>query len=78
MARSRGLKKIMVEGDSKLVIHAVQGTSGVPWRVRNIVEDIKLIARSFEYISWNHVFHEANFVVDAITDVDFQHTNLHV
>ncbi|XP_070681844.1 uncharacterized protein [Malus domestica] len=48
IARSKGFWKVLVEGDSKLVIDAVQGTSGVPWRVTNIFEDIKIIARSFE------------------------------
>lgn len=67
IARSKGFWKILVKGDSKLVIDAVQGTSSVPWRVMNIIEDIKNIARSLEYISWAHVFREANFVVDAIT-----------
>ncbi|CAN6558397.1 unnamed protein product [Malus baccata var. baccata] len=73
IVRSKDFRKILVEGDSKLVIDVMQGTSGVPWWVMNIIEDIKNIARSFDCISWTHVFHEANFVVDAIMDVGFQH-----
>lgn len=71
MARCRGLQRIMVEGDSKLIIEAVQGTSGVPWRVKSIIKDIKFITGSFELISWNHVYHEVNFVANVITDVGF-------
>ncbi|KAB2613285.1 hypothetical protein D8674_035601 [Pyrus ussuriensis x Pyrus communis] len=71
MAISRGLQKIMVEGDSKLIIEAVQGTSSVLWRVKTIIDDIKLIAGSFDLISWNHVYQKANFVVNVVTDVGF-------
>lgn len=51
--------------DAKLVIDAVRGTSDVPWRLLNIIEDVKNIARSFECISWAHAFREANFLVDV-------------
>lgn len=78
MARCRGLQRIMVEGNSKLIIEAVRGTSGVPWRVRSIIEDIKFITGSFKLFSWNHVYREANFVADFVTDTDFQYGNLHI
>ncbi|RXI06825.1 hypothetical protein DVH24_025961 [Malus domestica] len=78
MTRCRGLQKIMVEGDSKLILEAVQGTDGVSRRVRKIIDDIKLIAKYFDFITWDHVYREANFVVDAVTDVAFQFGNLHI
>lgn len=43
--RSRGFKKIIVEGDSKLVIDTI-----VPWRLKSIMDDIKRLAGSFDEI----------------------------
>ena len=44
----------------------------------NIIEDIKIIVRSFDCISWTHVLCETNFVPDAVMGVGFQLANLHI
>lgn len=45
IARSRGFRKIRVEGDSKLVIDTI-----VPWRLKSIMDDNKRLAGSFDEI----------------------------
>ncbi|CAN6549423.1 unnamed protein product [Malus baccata var. baccata] len=37
----------MVEGNSKLIIEAMQGHWGIPWRVNSIINYIRIVARSF-------------------------------
>lgn len=71
MARSRGFKKIRVEGNSKLVIDSILRSCNVPWLLKFIIEDINGLAASFDFVSWAHVYREANFLTDAITSTSF-------
>ena len=57
-----------MEGDSKLVIDAVNGVSAPPWRLKKIIEDISILVQDLEAVQFNHIFREANFVADAIAD----------
>ncbi|KAB2625369.1 hypothetical protein D8674_017029 [Pyrus ussuriensis x Pyrus communis] len=61
MAKANGLKHIIVEGDSKLVIEAIRGSYHASWRLKTILADIRRLSNSFEVICWKHVFREANF-----------------
>lgn len=45
-AFQRGIKKIQVEGDSKLVIDCIRGSTFIPWRLKYLVADIKELAES--------------------------------
>ena len=68
-AKQKGLRRLQVEGDSKLVIDAVNGVSAPPWRLKKIIEDIRMLAQDLEAIHFKHIFREANFVADAIADL---------
>lgn len=78
MAKARNLKKIKIEGDSKIVIQAILGKCSIHWRIRAIIKDIKWLVSSFESISWNYIYREANFVADAITSFGHGLENFHV
>ncbi|RXH87691.1 hypothetical protein DVH24_034591 [Malus domestica] len=65
--RSRGFKKICVEGVSKLVIDSILGSC-----------NIKGLAASFDSVFWAQVYKEAHFVANAITSTGLQFNNLHV
>ncbi|XP_050111741.1 uncharacterized protein LOC126590297 [Malus sylvestris] len=78
LAKQHQIKKIMVEGDSKVVIDTVSGKCAVPWRIRFIVEDIKWLASSFELVEWNHVYREANFTKDVITSLGHNCIDLYI
>ena len=39
--RRKGIKNLMVEGDSRLVIQVVQDNWVPPWHLKPIIEDIK-------------------------------------
>ncbi|XP_062005816.1 uncharacterized protein LOC133722997 [Rosa rugosa] len=68
-AKDKGFTRLEVEGDSKLVIDAVNGIVTLPWRLLKLIEDIRTIATSFSQISFKHIYREVNFVADAIADL---------
>ncbi|XP_004309278.1 PREDICTED: uncharacterized protein LOC101298847, partial [Fragaria vesca subsp. vesca] len=68
-AKRRGFTKVEIEGDSKLVLDAINGHSTPPWRIRKLCQDIKALRSSFEFVSFKHVFREANFVANAFANL---------
>ncbi|KAL6225769.1 hypothetical protein ACLB2K_004618 [Fragaria x ananassa] len=68
-AKERGYTKIEVEGDSKLVIDGINGTSDPPWRLLRLFHDIRKLSYSFEAISFKRVFREANFVANSLANL---------
>ncbi|KAL6144672.1 hypothetical protein ACLB2K_055363 [Fragaria x ananassa] len=74
-ARDRGYMNVQVEGDSKLVIDAINGKLSPPWRLQKIVQDIQTIATSFSSVCFNHVYRETNFVADAFANEGHQLPN---
>ncbi|KAL6129980.1 hypothetical protein ACLB2K_068362 [Fragaria x ananassa] len=74
-ARDRGYMNVQVEGDSKLVIDAINGKLSSPWRLQKIVQDIRTIATSFSSVCFNHVYREANFVANAFANEGHQLPN---
>ncbi|KAL6198986.1 hypothetical protein ACLB2K_028774 [Fragaria x ananassa] len=67
-AKTKGYTDIQVEWDSKMVINAVNEKISPPWRIQQIVQDIKKIAQDFSTISFKHIYREANFAADAIAN----------
>ncbi|KAL6207693.1 hypothetical protein ACLB2K_018647 [Fragaria x ananassa] len=68
-AKERGLSRVEVEGDSKLVIDAVNGIAASPWRILKLVQEIRCLRNSFDFISFKHIFRETNFVANAVANV---------
>ncbi|RXH93308.1 hypothetical protein DVH24_013884 [Malus domestica] len=46
LAKAKGLTRIMVEGDLKLVIESISGSYNPPWRLKTILEYIRWLAGS--------------------------------
>ncbi|KAL6129923.1 hypothetical protein ACLB2K_068305 [Fragaria x ananassa] len=68
-AKEKGVLKVEVEGDSKLIIDIVNGVCDPSWRLLKVVKDIKLLSCYFESIRFKHVFREANFVANALANL---------
>ncbi|RXH90348.1 hypothetical protein DVH24_032705 [Malus domestica] len=49
-AKVKGFKDICVEGDSKLVINSILNKCRTPRLLKTIIENIRLLARSFSFI----------------------------
>lgn len=65
-ALNKGFSKVVVEGDSKIIIDCINGKSCTPWRLKSVVYDIWTIASSCEIISFKHILCEANFTADVL------------
>ncbi|KAL6203804.1 hypothetical protein ACLB2K_027503 [Fragaria x ananassa] len=74
-AKRRGFTKVEIEGDSKLVLDAVNGRSTPLWRIRKLCQDIKALRSSFKYVSFKHVFRETNFMANVFTNPDHRLEN---
>ncbi|KAI5323745.1 hypothetical protein L3X38_032817 [Prunus dulcis] len=64
-AINNGWRKVLIKGDSKLVIDCINNKVSVPWSIRLLVQDIRLLSSYCEEISFHHVFQETNFTIDA-------------
>lgn len=70
-ARRKGIQKLLVEGDSNIVINAAFGQWEVPWHIHSIVQDIRMLAKEFLFVEGKHIFREVNFVADALAHFGF-------
>lgn len=57
----KGFKDFCAKGDSKLIIDSILNKYKTPWH-KTIIENIRLLARSFPSISWD-------FLADVIASV---------
>ncbi|KAI5320684.1 hypothetical protein L3X38_040392 [Prunus dulcis] len=67
-AAHRGWRKILAEGDSKLIIDCVNKKAMAPWSINLLIKDITLLSSFFDSCSFSHVFREANFTGYFIND----------
>lgn len=74
-ARRKGIQKLIVEGDSNIVVNAAFGQWEVPWHIHSIVQDIRMLAKEFLFVERRHIFKEANFVTDDLTHFDLSISN---
>ncbi|BFG37055.1 hypothetical protein CerSpe_233290 [Prunus speciosa] len=68
-AINNGWSKVLIEGDSKLVIDCINNKVLVPWSIRLLIQDIRLLSSYCEEIYFHHVFREANFTTDALANL---------
>ncbi|RXH95589.1 hypothetical protein DVH24_008089 [Malus domestica] len=65
-ARRAVFSKVLVEGDSKLIINVVLSKCTVYWKLKILFIDITSLKGWFEDIHFAHVFREANFIADTL------------
>ncbi|KAL6137943.1 hypothetical protein ACLB2K_063232 [Fragaria x ananassa] len=68
-AQEMAIQDLLVEGDSSLIINCVNEKFKCPWRLLQIIQDIKKIASSFHHIHFQYNFHEANFVANTLANL---------
>nr|XP_028962208.1 uncharacterized protein LOC114826287 [Malus domestica] len=75
--KRKGFTKIIIEGDSKLIIEAFQGTVEPPWNTSTCLDDIKWFASACLLVIWKHTFRETNFLADAFAKQRLTSSNSH-
>lgn len=61
-----GLKTLVIEGDSKLIIDAIKGLSKTNWSIEGIIKYIFKFLLGLDHFEIDHVYREGNMVVDAL------------
>ncbi|KAI5355434.1 hypothetical protein L3X38_008329 [Prunus dulcis] len=64
-----GWRKVLAEGDSKLIIDCINNKVSIPWSIHLIVQDIRLLSSYCEAISFQHIFRKANFTADTLVNL---------
>lgn len=62
-------QRLMVEGDSKILIDTLNGAIVTPWRIKFLVLDILHLTSQFLNISFHHIYREVNFVADSLANL---------
>ena len=68
-----GVKKLLIEGDSNLVVQQVSGN----WKVSNetlkaLHKEIRELITRFDFVAIRHVYRDSNVAADAITNEVFK------
>lgn len=66
------LKKLVIEGDSKLIINVVKGLSKTNWSIEEIIKDIHKFILGLEHFEIGRVYMEGNMVVDSLVVLGLQ------
>jgi len=59
-----GIKNLFIEGDNALVIKALQGTSGTPWKLQMLLHDMSTYLNLMDHVNISHIFRVADMAVD--------------
>ncbi|XP_011629360.1 uncharacterized protein LOC105421932 [Amborella trichopoda] len=66
LAIQKGCFPIQIEGDSSLLVDAIENQRRAPWRLQMIVDNCRARLSPHRW-SIAHILHKANMVIDAIT-----------
>lgn len=62
----RGIKNLVIEGDSTISINAIKTTSSPSWRVHALLDKILEVLPMFDNFSCKHIYREANTDANAL------------
>ena len=73
-----GVSKIVIEGDSKIILNAIRKYSTPNWILNFRLSEVLDLLDSFEDTQIQHIYHEGNFKVDHPTNKGVDGDNLHL
>ena len=65
-ALATGCRHIIVEGDNKIVIQAIQGQSHIPWKIQLLIRDIHNMIPPHVHCLFQHTYREGNMAADWV------------
>ncbi|XP_021836027.1 uncharacterized protein [Spinacia oleracea] len=63
-AKRLNIRRLYIEGDNLLIINSVKGIWSTPWKLHNIINDIKSLLLTFDIWEIKHIFRETNRAAD--------------
>ncbi|XP_057860374.1 uncharacterized protein LOC131069084 [Cryptomeria japonica] len=65
-----GIRRLEIEGDSKIIIEVVKGRTAVGWKVDAIMRNTRILLANLNNFTIYHIYREGNVVVDSMVAVD--------
>ena len=62
------MDKLVIEGDSLLIIMVVKGARSENWKIKHIINEIHTILEGFHDVHVAHTYREGNGVVDDLAN----------
>jgi len=69
-ALATGCRKLIVEGDDKVVIQAIQGQIHIPWKIQTMIRDIQNMIPPYVHCLFQHTYREGNMATDWVAKYD--------
>ncbi|XP_059064718.1 uncharacterized protein LOC131856806 [Cryptomeria japonica] len=69
MCKASGVEKLVVEGDSAIVINALRNGSILNWRLDMLLSRALKFGKAFKSIIFNHIFQEGNSRSDELANM---------
>ncbi|XP_057831799.1 uncharacterized protein LOC131042502 [Cryptomeria japonica] len=66
LALGTSIKRLIIEGESKLIIEATKCASGIYWRIKNVIKDIWSMIVELEEFQIQHIYREGNGVANSL------------
>uniref|UniRef100_A0A7C9DFJ2 RNase H type-1 domain-containing protein n=1 Tax=Opuntia streptacantha TaxID=393608 RepID=A0A7C9DFJ2_OPUST len=63
-ALATGSRKLLVEGDNKIVIQAIKGQIHTPWQIQTLIQDIRNMIPPYVDCLFQHIYREGNLAAD--------------
>ena len=70
-AKELGFERVMVEGDSEIIVKAIREKSLLSSVLGHILEDIHVLSSSFSSISFHHIKRMGNYVAHRLAHRSF-------
>ena len=65
-ALATGCRNLIVEGDNKIVIQAIQGQIHIPWQIQTLIRDIHNLIPPSVHCLFQHTYREGNMAADWV------------
>lgn len=72
MALGINAKRLIIEGDSKLIIEAAKGVLGVSCMINNVIKDIWSMIVWLEEFQIQHIYREGNALADSLVAIGLE------
>ena len=66
-AITAGYRRLDIEGDNLIVIEIVQGKSAIPWQLKYIIQDIRIMLNQLDHVVVNPIYQEANMAANWLS-----------